>query len=113
MDEILEAARKLSCMLNGSEVYKDYRKNRIRLAENPDLSRKLHEFKKKQSAYEMKRLQNIAVTFDEEKQISHLYSGLVQDETAKNYLKSEDEFLTIYSGVMDILNEACKIDIFS
>ena len=110
MDDILKAAQALSDALKNSEIYKNYRKSHIGILANPEVSRRIHDFKKKQTAYELKRLQNIPNSFEDERHISHLYSELVLDEAAKNFINCEDEFLTTYHKVMEILNEACNIE---
>jgi cell fate (sporulation/competence/biofilm development) regulator YlbF (YheA/YmcA/DUF963 family) len=112
MDEILAAAKALAETLRNGTLYKDYRKNRIRVAENPELSARMLDFKKKQAAFEMKRLQNQPVTFDDEKFISHLYAEMTQNETARKFLASEEAFLEAYRQVMEMLGEACEIDVF-
>ena len=111
MDEVLKQAKALADALRGSDVYNAYRRERIRVAENPALADNMLTFKKKQAAFELKRLQNQPVTFDEEKHISHLYAELSQNETAKRYLDRESAFLNVYRQVTDMLNDACEIDI--
>ena len=113
MDEIISAAQALANALRSSKLYADYRRGRLRLAEHPELSSRILDFKKKQTAFEMKRMQNQSVTFEEEKYISHLYSELMQNEYAKNFLDAEDAFLTDYGRAMEIIASACEIDVIS
>ena len=71
-ETILTTARQLAESLSTSDIYRNYRRSRIRLEGKPVLARKLLAFKKKQAAFETKRLHNQPVTFEEEKMISHL-----------------------------------------
>ena len=111
MSEILAAAQTLADAISGSGEYADYRKSRIRVMENPDVAEKLFDFKKKQAAVELRRLQNQIITFDEEKQLSHQYAELSLNETAGRFLECEDVFLGLYNRALELINGACEIDV--
>lgn len=111
-DAILLAAQTLADTIKNSELYRSYRRSRIRVEGKPDLADRLHHYKKTQAAYEFKRLQNQPVTFDEEKYLSHLHAELSLNEDTGRFLAQEDQLLEAYRQILDILNEACEIDMF-
>lgn len=111
--DILTAARHLADMLKDSAIYRDYRRSLLRLEEKPELAYRLRQYKKAQAAYEYKRLHEPSIPFEEEKNISHLYASLMLNEDANRFLACEDAWLSLYSRLFDLLNDACEIELFT
>ena len=112
MNEIISSVQALAEALHDSSLYAAYRGDLTRIKDNPALFERVLDFKKKQAALEVKRLQHETVTFDEEKYIAHLYAELLQYEVAKSFLFSEKAFLEVYHQAMDILENAIEIDVW-
>lgn len=111
--EMIRLAQALAETVKNSGLYRQYRRSRIRLEAKPDLADRLHQYKKKQHTYEYKLLQNQPASFDEEKLLSHLLAELTLNEDACEFLNSEKRLLDVYGQIMDIIHDACEIDLFS
>jgi cell fate (sporulation/competence/biofilm development) regulator YlbF (YheA/YmcA/DUF963 family) len=111
-DRILNAARNLAEAIKQSDIYRDYRSSLLKVHEQPALDLKLRMFKQLQAEAEAGLQPGQPVPFETEKDISHRYTELVNNSDASLFLFSECELLKIYTEVLDIIDDACEIELF-
>lgn len=109
--EILNAANKIAISIKNSKYYKDYLKSIEVINNNPELKRKIREFKQKHIEYQSKCIQNQEPSFDEEKYVSSLYHTLMLNDDVKMFFKSEDILLKLFGNIYNILGNECVLDL--
>ena len=112
-DEIISAAENLADAFKRSDLYRTYRRSRLRVEEQPDLAYRLRAYKHAQNAYELKRLRdNSPPSFEEEKRISHLRAELYLNRDARAFLDCEETLLALYRKAAELLENACEIEVY-
>jgi cell fate (sporulation/competence/biofilm development) regulator YlbF (YheA/YmcA/DUF963 family) len=111
-EEILSAARNLAEAIKQSKIYRDYRASLLKVHEQPALDLKLRMFKQLQAEAEANLQPGQPIPFETEKDISHRYTELVNNSDASVFLYSECELLKIYTEVLDIIDDACELELF-
>ena len=110
---ILEDAKKLASRFKNSDLYKDYcrYKNKLEI-EDPPLMERVRAYKKSQIDLEVKRLkEGHLINLGEEKQVAYEYTELSLHPTAGAFLALEFELLELYRKTLDVICEACEIEL--
>ena len=102
---LLESAQKIATELQNSNLYKEYKKNKEALENDPLLLERVRAFKKMQLEFESKRLTNSNLSFEEEKRIAHQYTELSLSPVAADFLSCEYELLDTYRQIVDTIYE--------
>lgn len=110
-DTLLSDARALAGKLQSSELYRSYCLSKNDLLKDPLLLERVKAYKSIQWELEIKRLKEGGVGFEEEKRVSREYIELSLNPVAKTYLDCEHELLALYRETMDIICEACDLDL--
>lgn len=111
MEEILALTREIAFSIKESNIYKDYLEARQKVDNNPDLKKKIVDFKQKHVEFQSKRSKNEDVSFDEEKYVSRLYFDLMLNDEAKKYFDNEEVLLHLMGSIYKTLDEECRIDV--
>ena len=106
-DAIMAAASQLADMFAESQIYSDYKNNRLALESDPLLLERVDVYKKMQFSLETRRLQGEEINFDEEKHVAYHYSQLMLDHVASAFLESEFELLDLYKRALDVVCGTC------
>lgn len=91
-----------------TECYKIYMSVKEKIMKDKELFNRLKEFKKQHIQLQSKKLNDTAVDFAEEVNVSRMYFALMQNELAETYFKSEQELLELVSEMYSILGEQCS-----
>ena len=110
-DKVISIAGELSDELSKTECCARFCHYKQIVGADPILYNRIKDFKKAQIEFEYRELQDSPLSFEEEKNVSKLYSELVLNDNARHYLESEKAVLELFSRIIDIVSAACKIDI--
>lgn len=108
---VLDSANEIAISIKNSKYYGDYLESIKKINENPELKRKIREFKQKHIEYQSKCIQNQETSFEEEKYVSGLYHSLMLNDNAKIFFKSEEILLKLLGNIYNILGSECVLDL--
>ena len=111
MENIIKDIEALSVKIKNSDVYNNYLDIKQIIETDINLKNELDVFKKVQTDYEIKRIQNVNIEFSEEQYISKLYSDLMLNENAKRFLLAEEALLELIKNVNNIIINSFEPDI--
>ena len=103
---VYDEAYSLKRAIKESEEYKQYMAIKERVAQNEKLDNMLKDFQKQQFAIQTKQMTGVPVTEDMQKQFQDLYTIIMQDPMAAQYIQCEMRFSMMMNDVYKILGEA-------
>lgn len=105
---VYDTANKLASEMKNSDEYKNYKKAKDRVMQNPDLKDKIDEFEK--IRYDAQVLTIKSGENDPEKmqKLQELYTILIENKEIKEYFDLEVKFNVMVADVNKIIAEAIK-----
>lgn len=86
-----------------SESYQEYVKYKKAIETEPALYDRIMTFRQAHIEFQMKVMQNQNPSFEDEKYVSSLYSSLMLNTDARNFIESEKKVLNILQTVYETL----------
>ena len=103
---VYDEAYSLKRAIKESEEYKQYMAIKEEVAQNEKLDKMLKDFQKQQFAIQTKQMTGMPVTEEMQKQFQDLYTIIMQDPKAAQYIQCEMRFSMMMNDVYKILGEA-------
>ena len=103
---VYDEAYSLKRAIKESEEYKQYMAIKEEVAQNEKLDKMLKDFQKQQFAIQTKQMSGMPVTEEMQKQFQDLYTIIMQDPKAAQYIQCEMRFSMMMNDVYKILGEA-------
>ena len=106
---VYDAARNLSRAIKDSEEYKQYEQMKATVSQNAELTEMLNDFHEKQMEMQTKQILGQEVGEEFTAQIQQLYSIMVANPVAAQFLQSEMRFSVMMNDVYKILGEVINL----
>ncbi|MBR2512401.1 MAG: YlbF family regulator [Firmicutes bacterium] len=103
---VYDEAYSLKRAIKESQEYKQYMAIKEEVAQNEKLDKMLKDFQKQQFAIQTKQMTGVPVTEDMQKQFQDLYTIIMQDPKAAQFIQCEMRFSMMMNDVYKILGEA-------
>lgn len=110
VEEILNMAQDLATKVAKSQMYQDYLYYKQQLNQKPGLWQKIQQIKKMQWEQGLKRSNQEVVPFEEEANLSKLYSEIMLDEDARNFWNSRKQMIQLESQIIQMITNKAPID---
>ena len=106
--QVYDTANRLAQEIRESNEYKEYKKLKDEIHNNPEKKQKVEEFEKLR--YEVQLMEYTGEKKDEEKnkKLEEMYTTLVQNKDIKEYFDLEVKFNIMIADVNKIIAEAIK-----
>ena len=106
--QVYDTANRLAQEIKESNEYKEYKKLKDEIHNNPEKKQKVEEFEKLR--YEVQLMEYTSEKKDEEKnkKLEEMYATLVQNKDIKEYFDLEVKFNIMIADVNKIIAEAIK-----
>ena len=106
--QVYDTANRLAQEIRESNEYKEYKKLKDEIHNNPEKKQKVEEFEKLR--YEVQLMEYAGEKKDEEKnkKLEEMYATLVQNKDIKEYFDLEVKFNIMIADVNKIIAEAIK-----
>ncbi len=106
--QVYDTANRLAQEIKDSNEYKEYKKLKDEIHNNPEKKQKVEEFEKLR--YEVQLMEYTGEKKDEEKnkKLEEMYATLVQNKDIKEYFDLEVKFNIMIADVNKIIAEAIK-----
>ncbi len=106
--QVYDTANRLAQEIRESNEYKEYKKLKDEIHNNPEKKQKVEEFEKLR--YEVQLMEYTGEKKDEEKnkKLEEMYATLVQNKDIKEYFDLEVKFNIMIADVNKIIAEAIK-----
>ncbi len=106
--QVYDTANRLAQEIKESNEYKEYKKLKDEIHNNPEKKQKVEEFEKLR--YEVQLMEYTGEKKDEEKnkKLEEMYATLVQNKDIKEYFDLEVKFNIMIADVNKIIAEAIK-----
>ena len=108
---LTEEAYLLANKIRSSSLYQNYLVHRNVIEKDTALMERVRAFKRAQIALETKRSLS-GITFEEEKQVSHLYTELSLHPIAGAFLDAENQIATLYRSIVDSIYDGCELEVY-
>ena len=106
--KVLEMARELSTAIVTSEAYRYRDLAWAQIKQDTCKVEVLQEYMGRSEALQIKRLQGVPVTFEDEASLSLLYSDLCASTKCKAYLDAESRLAEMLAKVYEIFSSSIK-----
>ncbi|NLD10491.1 YlbF family regulator [Aminicella lysinilytica] len=103
---VYEQAHGLAQSIRESEEYKQYQALKVKIDQNPEISSMIKDFERKNMEQQTKQMMGEEMPQDMAQQVQDLYSILMKDPSAAEYLQAEMRFSLMMSDVYKVLAEA-------
>lgn len=103
---VYDEAYSLKRAIKESEEYKQYMAIKETVSQNEHLDKMLKDFQKKQFAIQTSQMSGQEITAEMQKQFQDLYTIIMQDPKAAEYIQCEMRFSMMMNDVYKILGEA-------
>lgn len=105
---VYDTANRLAYEIQESEEYKQYKKRKETLMNNPESKQKIEEFERLR--YDVQLMQYTGEEKDEQKtnKLEEMYSILVQDQQIKEFFDLEVKFNVMIADINKIIAESIK-----
>ncbi len=111
MEEPKAMAEALGERISHSPCYREYLQYKDNVEKNPVLGQKIRELKQRQQELEMRRMEGKAVSLEEEKQLSHLYSEVVLNRDGAGFWKSERAVIGLLAEIFETIAKKVPLDL--
>ena len=105
---VYDTVNKLAQELKKSEEYINYKLAKQKIELDPDLNIKIKEFEKARYNSQVKMVQTGESDQKELEHIQKMYTKLVENPDAKNYLEAEAKFNLLIADVNKIIGDSIK-----
>lgn len=103
---VYDDAHNLANSIKACEEFKEYEKLAREIEAKPDLSKMIKDFSEKSMEMQLKQMSGEEISEDMNKSIQELYSIVLQDPTAANFMQAQMRFSIMMKDVYDIIQEA-------
>lgn len=111
MNELKEMASALGEKISQSPCYKEYLQYKDNVEKNEELGQKIRELKQRQLELEVRHMEGAAVSLEEEKQLSHLYSQVLLEQDGAGFWKSERAIIGLLAEIFGTISEKVPTDL--
>lgn len=108
MTNVYDVAHELARALKESDQYKTYLEMKSKVSENEDLSAMINDFQEKNMAMQTEQMLKGAPAEDLVSQVQSLYTIVMADPLAAQYIQAEMSFTQIVSDIYGILGEVIR-----
>ena len=105
---VYDTANKLAQELKESDEYLEFKKLKLEVKNNPELSEKIEKFEKARYEMQVLALQGGKPLEDKSTEIQNLYAELILNEIVKKYFDYEMKFNILLTDVNKIIGEAVR-----
>ena len=88
-----------------------YVETKNKIAGNPGLETQIKEFKRAQMDYRFKHMEGTPITFEEEQNLSKIYSDLLLHDDARVFLDSERKLLDMITKIQNMISGSCPVEL--
>ncbi len=107
---VYDAARNLATAIKNSEELKQYEAMKVTVSENSELTEMINDFQGKQMELQTKQIMGQEIEDEFKEQIQNLYSIMMGDPLAAQYLQSELKFSLMMNDIYKILGEVVNVN---
>ena len=105
---IYDTANRLAYEMKNSEEYKNYKKQKEEIANQPELKEKLEKFEKERYEVQIAAISEGKQEIEKANELQNLYVELIANEKMKQYFDSELKFNIMLADVNKIISEAVE-----
>ena len=105
---IYDTANKLAKEIKGSKEYKEYRRLKTHIEENPEQKEKVENFEHLRYKIQVEEMQGNSSNTEEKRMLQEKYAELLKDEEIKKYFDAEMQFNVMIADINKIIAEAIK-----
>ena len=110
MTNVYDIAHELARALKESDQYKSYLELKAKVSENEDLSEMINDFQDKNMAMQTEQMLKGAPPEDLVSQVQSLYTIVMADPLAAQYIQAEMAFTQVVSDIYGILGEVIRVE---
>lgn len=110
MQNVYDIAHELARSLKETDQYKDYAAAKQKIDANPDLAKMIEDFQQKSMDIQTKQMMGEEPDADAIAQFQQMYSIVLSDPLAGEYMQKQLVLSQIVSELYGILGEALKFD---
>ena len=110
MQNVYDIAHELSRSLKETDQYKDYAAAKKKIDDNPDLAKMIEDFQKNSMEIQTKQMMGEEPDADALAKFQQLYSIVLSDPLAGEYLQKQMLLSQIVSELYGIIGEALKFE---
>ncbi len=103
---IYDTANRLAYEIKNSEEYKNYKKVKEEIANEPELKEKLEKFEKERYEVQIAAISEGKKEVEKANELQNLYAQLIVNEKMKQYFDAELKFNIMLADVNKIISEA-------
>ena len=108
MQNVYDLAHELVRSLKETDQYKNYQDMKAKVAGNEQLTKMLNDFQEKNMQLQLGVMQTGQPDEELQKQVSSLYSIVMADPLAAQYMQAEYSFTQVVSEIYQILGEVAQ-----
>ena len=108
MQNVYDIAHELARSLKETDQFKDYAEAKKKIDANPDLAKMIEDFQKKSIEIQTKQMTGEELDADAMNQFQQMYSIVLSDPLAAEYMQKQMSLSQIVSDLYGILGEALK-----
>lgn len=105
---VYDTANKLASEIKISEEYKQYKKAKENINNNPELKQKIDEFEKLRYEVQVLALQGKEAGEEKNKKLQEMYTILIEEKEIKEYFDLEVKFNVMIADINKIIAEAVQ-----
>lgn len=110
MQNVYDIAHELARSLKETDQFKDYAEAKKKIDANPDLAKMIEDFQKKSIEIQTKQMTGEELDADAMNQFQQMYSIVLSDPLAGEYLQKQMVLSQIVSELYGILGEALNFE---
>ena len=108
MQNVYDLAHELVRSLKETDQYKNYQEMKAKVGGNEELTKMLNDFQDKNMQLQLGVMQTGKPDEELQKQVSSLYSIVMADPLAAQYMQAEYSFTQVVSEIYQILGEVAQ-----
>ncbi len=105
---VYDTANKLASEIKASEEYKQYKKAKENINNNPELKQKIEEFEKLRYDVQVLAIQGKEAGEEKNKKLQEMYTILIEEKQIKEYFDLEVKFNIMIADVNKIIAESVQ-----
>ncbi len=110
MDNLFELADNLTEAIKESPCYTNYMSAKENIKKNPELCKKVREFKEIHMDFQKRKNNGENIAFDYEKSVSQKYHSLILNDDIKTFLENEQILVKLIGDIYNRITTECVLD---
>ena len=108
--DLYKLSDNLTDAIKNSKCYTDYLNSKEHIKKNPELCKKIQDFRKKHTDLQKKKHNGEQIPFDYERSISREYFSLILDEDVKTFLENEQILIQLIGNIYNRITKECILE---